>query len=376
MSVRKAYSVAKVAIMSNSKNILVVDDEEQIRFCISLSLRMKGYNAICVNTAEKALQEIEQSIQVNRPFDLLICDIQMPGMTGEELIDKLQSKLIQVPFLVITGYGEKALLIRLMRKGCRDFIDKPFVPSEIEERVEMIFAEDNKVALENKRQESLARVGKRAREFVHDMNNVLCGTLGYADLALEGIPKDHPVHQYVTKISKTTSVASELCQTLLAASRCDESTAIASTEINSLVERVGAIVRDVIPSNITMEIKTNSVPVWCTLNAERIQQALLNLGLNAAQAMPDGGSLGLECAETEYDGKHIVRFTISDSGKGIPSENIKKIFQDGFTTRQDGTGMGLTTVKEIVKEHQGTIHVDSVMELGTIFIIDIPNVNK
>jgi signal transduction histidine kinase len=356
-----------------SKKILIADDEAQTCFCVSVALKMKGYTTVIADNGEKALQIIEESSKSSEPVDLLVCDIQMPKINGEDLIDRLNELKIKIPTLVITGYGEKELVVRLMRKGCRDFIDKPFESSKIEERVDMIFAEDSKNALENKRLETLARVGLRTRQLVHDMNNVLAGALGYTDMALTSVEDTRTTQTYLTKIMKTTSRAAEICQTLLSSSRSTETPAFAPTEINYLTKKAAAMLKDVVPANISIEIKTESVPLWCVVNAERVQQALFNLGMNASQAMKDGGRLSLCCESAESKNTQVVRLTVKDSGSGISKENLTKIFENGFSTRKDGNGIGLHTVKEIVEEHGGTIKVDSEPGKGTTFTIDLPS---
>jgi signal transduction histidine kinase len=355
-----------------SKKILIADDEAQTCFCISVALKMKGYTTVIADNGEKALQIIEESTKSSEPIDLLVCDIQMPKISGEDLIDRLNELKIKIPTLVITGYGEKELVVRLLRKGCRDFIDKPFESSEIEERVDMIFAEDSRNALENKRLETLARVGLRTRQLVHDMNNVLAGTLGYTDMALSSVEDTQTTQTYLTKIMKTTSRAAEICQTLLSNSRCPEPPPFVPTEINCLTKLAAAMLKDVVPTNISIETKTEKFPLWCAVNAERVQQALFNLGINAGQAMKDGGHLSLRCESAESKNTQVVRLTVTDTGPGISKENMIKIFENGFSTRKDGNGIGLHTVKEIVEEHGGTIKVDSVLGKGTTFTIDFP----
>jgi signal transduction histidine kinase len=367
---KKEYRFLKKENNMANKKILIADDEDQTCFCISVALKMKGYSTVIAHNGQKALQIIEESSISPEPIDLLVCDIQMPEINGEDLIDRLNELKIKIPTLVITGYGEKDLVVRLMRKGCRDFIDKPFEPVEIEKRISLILAEEESVLLEKKRMESLANAGLKTRQFVHDINNVLAGAQGYADMALDAIDNGNPSFEYLTKIVKTTSRAAEICKTLLATSKSKDPPAFVPTEMNSLAQRAAAILKDVVPKNISIEIKTDSTPLWCSVNAERVQQALLNLGINAGQAMKDGGNLALSCKSMEKNGSNIVRITVSDSGCGIPKENLKNIFKDGFSTKKDGNGIGLHTVKEIVEEHGGSIMVASELNKGTTFTID------
>ena len=196
--------------------------------------------------------------------------------------------------------------------------------------------------------------------------------MGYADLALEEIEEGHQTRTYLNKILKTTSRAAEICQTLLNASRCNEPPEFVPTEINSLIVRCAALLEDVVAAYVSIETKTDAVPLWCTVNAERIQQAVLNLGINAAQAMEKGGRLTIACSPVEHVGGASVCLTISDTGAGIAPDILGKLFQKEFTTKINGHGIGLQTVKEIVEEHTGTIAVNSIVGNGTTFTINIP----
>ena len=349
------------------KRILIVDDEAETRKTLMLIMQWHGYEAIAVENGKEALARITSS-EENPPFDLLICDIQMPGMTGEELVDHLYTNSIEIPFLIITGYGEKDLVVRMMRKGCRDFIDKPFEPAQIEERVEMMFERDKKDALERERLETMAKVGLRTKQVVHDIRNMLGGAMGFTDLALEIVPKDERIHGYLTHIMNATTQAEVICQSLLNATKCS-SQELVSTEMNTLVQRAGELIKNIIDQKVKIVVKTDNSPKWCKVNAERLQQALLNLAINAVQAMPDGGILSIVC--TTFDDSNIS-IVISDTGMGMTEDMLEKIFEDGFTTKQDGNGIGLVTVKEIVNEHKGTIDVNSELGKGTEFVLKFP----
>jgi DNA-binding NtrC family response regulator len=131
----------------SKKRILIVDDEEQIRFCISIILKMKGYETICLSNGEEALHVIMRMHYTDQKIDLIICDNLIPKISGEELIDKSNAFKFNIPFLIISGFGERGMIVRLMSKGCRDFIDKPFEPFELEKKVEMILNEQNMALL-------------------------------------------------------------------------------------------------------------------------------------------------------------------------------------------------------------------------------------
>jgi len=111
--------------------ILIVDDEQHTRTSLRLIVQRLGHNPVCAQNGSEALELLLERHSASEPFDLMLCDLQMPVITGEELIVKMKQRRINTPVLVITGVGDKESVVRLMRLGCRDFIDKPFSPQEI-----------------------------------------------------------------------------------------------------------------------------------------------------------------------------------------------------------------------------------------------------
>jgi signal transduction histidine kinase len=363
--------------MSKS-TILIADDEEQTRFCISLALQMKGYETITAQNGEDALQAIIRMNHTSTPIDLLIADIEMPRLNGEELISKLNDLKLNIPSIIITGFGEKDLVVRLMRLGCRDFIDKPFTPDDIEKRVELLLAKTSENALEKERKEHFALLGEKTNSFVHDLNNILCGTLGYADVARGIVEENHPAYNKIQKIYASASFAAEICKNLLELKKENHKPLKLKTELRAVVERIAEIIRTIAAETILITVNTPHHPVWLKTDAELIQQALLNLCINGINAMPDGGKLTLTIIsdDTSFDTEkklnpHIC-IAVADNGCGIAPENIPELFTRNFTTKTNGHGIGLATVKNIIDKHDGWIKVKSTVGKGTEFRIFIP----
>ncbi len=123
------------------KHILVIDNEVHIRSSIRLLLRSEGYEVSAAENGIVALEKILDATICNSAFDLLILDIQMPKMNGLELIDELRNRHIEIPVLIITGYGDRGLLIELMRRGCNQYLDKPFNEDVMLLKVKIILGE-------------------------------------------------------------------------------------------------------------------------------------------------------------------------------------------------------------------------------------------
>jgi signal transduction histidine kinase len=364
--------------MAKSK-ILIVDDEEQTRFCMSLSLQMNGYDAITASNGEDALETIIEMQHSKKPVDLIITDIDMPKLNGEELIKKLNDLNIRIPSIIITGLGEKDLVVRLMRLGCRDFIDKPFDPDDIEKRIRHILDENMESTLEKERTEHFALIGEKTRSVVHDLNNILCSTIGYADVARCSINKNDPVYNKIQKIYSSAHYAAEICKNIMELKSKDSKPLKLKTEIRAIVERIAEILRTVAPPDIRISVQTPERPVWLRADAELLQQAILNLGINAINAIKDTGEIKIKIFSEEISqspgvkAKSSTGISVSDTGCGISDENLQKLFRESFSTKPGGHGLGLMTVKKIIDNHNGCITVKSGINKGTEFKILIPN---
>jgi CheY-like chemotaxis protein len=117
------------------KHILIVDDEKEFLFSAEIALRNAGYRTEAAIDGKKALVKIREAQDRSDPFDLLVLDIRMPGMSGVELIDELNRREIVLPALVMSAYIEKPLTRELEKKGCFDIIEKPFPPKELVGRI-------------------------------------------------------------------------------------------------------------------------------------------------------------------------------------------------------------------------------------------------
>jgi signal transduction histidine kinase len=360
--------------------ILIAEDEQQLRMGIALSLKTSGYDIAETGNGVDALQAIIQMKSAGTPFDLLVCDIQMPRMTGEELLVKLKELRATLPTLVITGFGEKELLVRLLRAGCRDFVDKPFEPDALCRQVNAMLAESADISHEVKRREHLASIGEKVVQTAHDLNSIIDGALGYAESALDELEPGHPIRRRLEKLMATSNRAAEICRNLLSGHRAAEESFRIATEITSLAARAAAVLEDIAPENIIVTANAPDGPVWLSADGERLQQALLNLGFNAFAAMERNGQLTISVASEraarpgpESLEQACVVLSVRDTGKGLLPGEMGRIFKEGHEARAYGFGLGLGIVKKIIEnEHHGWITVESEPGKGTLFTLYLP----
>jgi len=228
------------------------------------------------------------------------------------------------------------------------------------------------------RSEKLASVGQLAAGVAHEVNNPLAGILVYIKLLLKKYKQKklqtEQTEEQLKKIARETERCSSIIKNLLDFSRQTEVT-LRPVDINKVIEATFSIVGHQINlKNIRLEKKLMRYLPLIQGDFDQIQQALMNIVLNAAQAMPNGGDLAVTTSvanrvKIDDSIKDAIRIDISDTGIGIPKENLKKLFTPFFTTKETGkgVGLGLSVVHGIIERHHGKIEIESNPGAGTTF---------
>lgn len=219
--------------------------------------------------------------------------------------------------------------------------------------------------------DKLASVGRLAAGVAHEINNPLGGITMYSHLALEDLTEDSPAFFNLQKIISQTERCKKIVKGLLDFSRQHEPE-IKTINLNDIINEILSLVET---QSLFQNIEVNklldeSIPSIMG-DRSQLQQVFMNLALNAAEAMEGGGKLTVESFLID-DNSIEIKFT--DTGCGIPPENMGKIFEPFFTTKSEinGTGLGLAVSHGIITKHQGTISVESKVGVGTTFKIKLP----
>ena len=240
--------------------------------------------------------------------------------------------------------------------------------------------------IQNQKMES---IGTLAGGIAHDFNNILSSIIGYTQLALDEAKTDTNLEENLQEVYLAGQRAKNLVRQILSISRHDEKE-VRPIQIAPLVKESLKMLRSTIPSSIEFQETISSEQLVVNADPTQLQQVIVNLATNAKQAMAEGNGVLTVLVEAVAVGPDIqdrypdmppgnyARIMVSDTGSGIPANNLEKIFEPYFTTKDkgEGTGLGLSIVHGIVKSHNGHITVHSEMGKGTTFQVYLPLIKK
>jgi len=289
---------------------------------------------------------------------------------------------------ILTKNGEERWID--LTVGMINFEGKPAILGTDFDITERKHAEEEMRALEEQLRQSqkMEAVGRLAGGIAHDFNNLLTVIRGYSQLSLGDLKESDSLWGNIQEIQKATERATDLTRQLLAFSRrqiLDPKV----LDLNTLLRELDKMLRRIIGEDIELSTLFANDSGRVKIDPGQFEQMILNLAVNAKDAMPFGGKLSIETSNVELDGEyafnhvgvtpgHYVRLSVSDTGVGMPRDVMEKIFEPFFTTKEKGkgTGLGLSTVYGIVKQSGGNIWVYSEPGHGTTFKIYLPRVEE
>lgn len=239
-----------------------------------------------------------------------------------------------------------------------------------------------------RQRQKMEAIGELAGGIAHDFNNQLAVVLGYSNL-LENRLENEELKQFAHEISTSARRSAELTRQLLAYARSAPG-CFFPLDLHEIIKEVIHILSRTIDKQIQIEAQLDAETSWVNGDAGQLQNAILNIGINARDAMPDGGTLrvatenvhisdaAFRSRESDVPPGKYIRLSVQDTGIGIDPELQEKIFEPFFTTKGPGvgTGMGLASVYGTMQTHKGTIRMDSVVGRGTTMMLYLPVEDK
>lgn len=231
-----------------------------------------------------------------------------------------------------------------------------------------------RVEREMLKSEKLESLGVLAGGIAHDFNNLLAAVLGNVSMAASSIPAGSPAAPLLQETEAAALRAKGLAQQLLTFARGGDPVR-STTDVASVVKDAAEFVLRGSGTSCTFRIPTDLRPA--DVDAGQIGQVVQNLVINARQATAEGGHVVVTCTDVEASaagerGRHVVRIVIEDDGPGIAPADLERVFDPYFSTKEEGSGLGLSICHSIVTRHGGEIRVDSQLGKGTAVVIDLP----
>ncbi len=351
---------------------------------------------------EHVVVETEQGLRdaLRTPdWDIVISDWQLPQLNGLRALAVVKELHRDLPLVIVSGTIGEEIAVEAMRAGARDYVLKDrltrltaVVERELRERRERDHHRQTEQALrraeEQLRQaQKMEAIGNLAGGIAHDFNNLLSVILGYSSLIASQLRAGDPMADELRELVDAANRGADLTRRLLAFGR-RQVLQPKILRLDDVISSVEGMLRRVIPESITLTVLSAPRLGHCKLDPGQLEQVILNLVVNARDAMPDGGKLTIEMKDTEIDlgyarahmgmtPGNYVTMIVTDTGAGMDRETQARIFEPFFTTKghDKGSGLGLSMVFGIVQQSGGHIWVYSEVGVGTSFKLHFPRVD-
>ncbi len=374
--------------MKEEINVLVIDDELGIREGCRRALTPLGYNVDVAETGATGLRKLRE-----RPFDLVLLDLMLPGMSGIEALDRIHEIDPDIVVIIITGYATVEAAVKTIKKGAYDFISKPFTSDDLVLVVNQGL-EHRRLTLETKRLQAVEEEAKelaRAKEelekldamksrfmltVAHELRAPVAAIQGYLGLILHGYADEDEQEMLASAHQRCGELLDAIHDLLILAQMKERATEVKKTTVSvaDVLEEVASLLKGQAERrDVTFILEIARRPEMLA-SLEDLKQLWTNLISNAIKYTPAGGTV--VASLDEKDG-HVVG-TVSDTGIGILVDDLPRIFDEFYRTKQakeidpHGTGLGLPIVKAIIEAYGGTIEVDSKVGEGATFAFSLP----
>lgn len=380
------------------ERVLIVDDEEDLRYIYTRQLRNDGYQLDTASDGEEAIQKIKTN-----EYAVILTDMRMPRKDGLAVIAAAREHLPEAEIIVLTGHGSLENALQAFKAGnIFEYLLKPLDDigvlntvvaralerrnlrkhnRELFEQLQRAYEELRQKSEALIQQEKMSAIGTLAAGVAHELNNPLTAVVGFAQLIAEKLRTNRPTNWSDAEYDRVAQALENLVQgahrsrdivgSLLRFARASRPDARSLIDLNQVLRDAFVFTEHLLLRNgITLEkhLAPELPPVWG--NTARLQHVFTNLLINAQQATPSGGVVRV-ITERSEEPKGVWTH-VEDTGEGIAPEDLDKIFEPFYTRKQEGTGLGLSIAKQIVEEHHGEIRVLSELGKGTRFSVFLP----
>jgi signal transduction histidine kinase len=375
--------------MSQRIKILIVEDNPNDSELVVRELYRAGFDPHWLRVDTEA----DYLANLSPDLDSILSDYAMPNFSGLRALELLKQHGLEIPFIIVSGTIGEETAVAAIRQGAADYLLKdrigrlgPAVRRAMQEVAER--AERRQLEAQFIEAQKMEVIGQLAAGVAHDFNNILGVIIGYSDLVVPELNSAGPAQIYIEEIRQAAERAVALTRQLLIFSR-KQTVQPVVLDLNEVVKDMDKMLRRLIDENIELTIVLGKEIGRIKTDSGQVGQVLMNLVVNARDAMPNGGKLLIETHNSTLDENYAsahkdvisgdyVMLAISDTGTGMTDEVKAHLFEAFFTTKPKGkgTGLGLATCQTIVKQCGGHIGVYSEAGRGTTFKVYFPKVHQ
>lgn len=385
-----AAAVVAPPLDAAKPKVLIVDDDYGPRESLRILLKY-DYDVIVAGSVAEGVEALKRT-----QVDTIIMDNRMPGRTGVEGILDVRAIDEHVAIIMLTGYGTLETACEAFRNQATDFMTKPpdtdAMLEAVVKNVALTRAKRTRASVSRELAEmnlnlsaelsetrSLAKLGQRSDEIIHDLGNPLTILTCCIDLLQTKVDEMRPdaggqwmeALGYIQMIKRSVQHCCGLADTWR---QLRDDISQDRNKVNAgefLVEAVDSMQPMATMNNVKLTLVGGGVPEAARINIDPVQMRRVahNLINNALQAMDHAGGTVDVLAEA---GDGSLEFSVADNGTGIPADRLSMIFEPYFSTKSNGTGLGLAITKRIVEEHGGTMRAESEVGKGSVFTVRLP----
>lgn len=376
----------------NSSTLRILHLEDNARDAELVKEMLLQNELECAITRVQNRADFENEIAQGN-FDLIISDYRLPSFDGISALGIAHEKCPEIPFIFVSGNIGEESAIETLKNGATDYILKDrllrLVASVKRAIREVEMRKEHKQLEEKFRQsQKMEAIGRLAGGIAHDFNNLLTVISGYSEVLMREYEKIPEVYQGLQEIRKAAEKSSALTYQLLAFSR-RQMLRPKVLDLNGVIANSNQMLHRLVGEDIEHETSLDPNLGRIKVDPNQLEQVILNLVVNARDAMPGGGKITIQTTNTSLErlqgsyhqdvkaGEYVL-LSVKDTGSGMTEEVKQHIFEPFFTTKGEGkgTGLGLATVFGVVRQSGGYVEVESEADKGTLFKIYFPRVEE
>jgi two-component system, cell cycle sensor histidine kinase and response regulator CckA len=368
--------------------IMLIDDDPNDRTLVIRALK-KDFPGVQVEEIIEA-EGLKKALDEHN-FDLVITDYHLYWTNGIKNLMAIKERYPECPVIMFTGTGTEEVAVEAMKAGLDDYVlkaPKHFgrLPATIRSLLE--HAHQRRIAREAENHvrqlQKMDSLGALAGGIAHDFNNIMTAIGSYAELALMQIPDDSPAYSDLEGVTKSVARAITLTKQLSSFSRKQE-IKLKEVDCNALISNMQQMLERLVRKNIVLKNELTEESTLVMAQPGELEQVLMNLSINARDAMPDGGEFTIRTRviqlpleepgpEVQLTPGSYVMIEAIDTGCGMAPEIVSHAFEPLFTTKLDeeGTGLGLAIAYVNISHAKGSIRIDSTPGKGTKLSILLP----